>query len=129
MSNFVKTNFEEIYKPDYLKKPMTPSEWVGGVSYLPVTRLKMTCGGGLGGSLWYEYVQRVSLEIFSIVQSPFVTLRTWDNKEVFLNKSYIVKAEQFVIASAVLNSRNPNFPMGEYTYCYLVEDGHKLSLV
>lgn len=42
-----------------LGKEFTPSEWDGEPEYLPITRIKMTCGGGMGGQSWYEYIHRI----------------------------------------------------------------------
>ena len=93
MNQFIKTNFDKIYTDDVLRRPMTPGKWVGRPSYLKITRLKMSCGGGLGGSTWYEYVQRISLP--ELAKKPdSLVFRTWNGQEIFLNKSYIVKAEQ-----------------------------------
>ena len=124
----IKDDFSEVYTASTLKRPMTPGKWVGGVSYRPITRIKMTCGGGRGGSVWYEYIERLPLETIANLNGGAV-FKTWDGREAMLNASYIVKAEQYTVASAVLDSQNPNYPQGKYKYCCLVEDGHRLMLV
>lgn len=127
MSQFVKTNFCKIHTEDVLRRPVSPGKWVGKPSYLAITRLQVACGGGIGGSTWYEYVQRISLQDLAKSADALV-LRTWNGQEIFLNKAYIVKAEQLTIATAVFNSENRNYPLGEYTYCYLTKDGHEFTL-
>ena len=127
-NKYVKEHFKSIYTESVLPKPMSPAYWVSGVSYREITRIKMTCGGGMGGSVWYEYVNRIPLKDLASFDKMCMTVRRWDGKEILLNRSYMVKAEQFTIASAVLRSQNSNFPLGDYTYCFLVEDGHKITL-
>lgn len=125
---FVKTNFDKLYTDRKLYKSMSPSSWVSdGVSYLPVTKLTMTCGGGLGGSRWAEFVKRIPIENIGC-GGDFSVLESWDGKKFLINKFYLVRAEQLTIASAVLRSANPNHPKGDYTYYWLVEDGHELEL-
>jgi len=125
-----KCSFDKLYESDVLKRPMTPSKWVTkDVYYQPITRIKMSCGGGIGGSTWYEYVDRIPLEALAAVGTGGMVFHTFDGKDVLLNMDYIVKAEQFTVACAVLNSENPNFPKGYWMFCYLVEDGHKITLI
>lgn len=124
---FCKMRFDKIYTDSFLPKPMTPSKWLG-ISYKPVTRIKMSCGGGMGGSSWYEYVERVPLDSIAAEEKRCIVFRTFDGENVLLNIAYMVKAEQFTVAMATLRSENPYFPKGDYTYCFLVEDGHELVL-
>lgn len=126
-NKFIKTQFDKLYTGDKLYKPMSPSAWVSSeASYQPVLKLTMTCGGGLGGSRWEEFIKRIPFD--EVCYGTFLVAETWDGKKLVLNKRYMVKAEMLTIASAVLRSENPNFPKGDYTYCWLVEDGHKLEL-
>ena len=125
---FVKTQFDKLYTDNTLYRPMSPSVWVSeAVSYQPITKLTMTCGGGLGGSRWEEFIKRIPIENICC-GGDFSVVESWDGKKFLLNKRYLVKGEQLTIASAVLRSTNPNFPQGDYTYCWLVEDGHVLEL-
>lgn len=124
----VVTNFEEVSYDNTKGKPMTPSHWdKNGVSYKQVTEIHMTAGGGMGGSYWKEYVERIDLE--DLVQRSCIVAKTWDGKTIALNLNYMVKARQLTIASAVLHSENTNYKTGAYQYNWLVEDGHKITLV
>lgn len=38
-----------------LRKPTTPSTWKCFPEYTLITRVRMACGGGLGGASWYEW--------------------------------------------------------------------------
>ena len=126
-SNFIKTSFDKVYEYDTVGKPMTPSYWdKKGVTYKKVTEIHMSAGGGIGGSYWHEYVERIDLE--DLVNRDCLVTKTWNGKTIALNLKYMVKARQLTIASAVLHSQNYNYPKGAYTYNWLVEDGHKIRL-
>ena len=117
-----------IYKKDTAGKPMTPSRWEDKApTYREVTRIKMTCGGGMGGESWYEVVERIDFDDFT--PDKFITARNWKGKEICINPNYIVKVEQFTLASAILDSQNTNYKVGLHEYNWLVEDGHKIKLV
>jgi len=146
--DFVKAKLDKVYTDSVLRKEMSPSSWAGDVSYMPVVRMKMTCGGGMGGSQWYEYIQRESFfsacsfvitaggNSFShhptLVSAAgdhgIIHVKTWDNKDIILNTAYMVKADYFTIATANLYSQNHNFPIGVYAFSYLIPDGHTLTL-
>lgn len=126
-SNFIKTKFDEVYEYDTVGKPMNPSYWdCKGVTYKEVTEIHMTAGGGMGGKYWCEYVERIDLE--DLTQQTHLVTKKWNGKTIALNLNNMVKARQLTIASAVLHSNNSNFPIGAYTYHWLVEDGHKIEL-
>ena len=128
MSDFVVTNFKEVCKKETIGRPMTPSHWdAKGVTYKKVTQIEMTAGGGMGGSYWSEFIERISLEELSCGNR--IVVKKWDGEKILLNLNYMVKAKQMTIASAVLHSKNSNFPIGPYTYNWLIEDGHKIKLV
>lgn len=127
-SDFIRKNFEEVYEYNTKGRPMTPSYWDSeGVTYKEVTEIHMTAGGGMGGSYWHEYVERIDLE--DLVQRGYLVTKKWNGETIALNLKYMVKARQLTIASAVLHSQNENYPIGAYTYYWLVEDGHKIELV
>ena len=107
---------------------MTPSYWDSkGVTYKKVTQIEMTAGGGMGGSYWSEFIERIPLEELSCGNR--IVAKKWDGEKILLNLNYMVKAKQITIASAILHSKNSNYPIGSYTYNWLVEDGHKLTLI
>lgn len=127
-SDFIRNDFEEIYEYDTKGRPMTPSYWdEKGVTYKQVTEIQMTSGGGMGGRYWSEYVERIDLE--DLVQREYIVIKKWSGETIALNLKHMVKARQLTIASAVLHSQNKNFPIGAYTFSWLVKDGHKVKLV
>lgn len=120
-------NLKDIYEGGVFGKPMTPGKWMStGVQYIPVTRLCMSCGGGMGGSRWYEYIQRVPMEDLMHTQKVIVT--TWDGKRKLINMNNVVVADEYTIASAIYFSDNPNFEIGEYRVARLIPDGKKIKL-
>ena len=124
---YINTEFDKVIKEDKLiGRPRTPGFWVSEEFELqPITALRMTCGGGMGGAQWFEYIERIPLE--DLLKKDNMVVTTWDGKERFINMKYVVKAENLTIASAVYHSDNTNFKIGDYKYCYLTEDKVKLT--
>lgn len=123
-------DISNVYNKNTFGRPMTPGNWVAtseDVQYIPVTRLKMSCGGGVGGAQWYEYIQRIPLE--ELAAKDRIVAVTWDGKRKLINLRNVVTADEYTIASAVYHSGNPNFPVGEYLMSRLVPDGTKIQLV
>ena len=120
-------DLDTVYTNNCIGVPMTPGHWVSkSVEYMPITRLRMSCGGGIGGAQWFEYVNRVPLDELAEMKSAIVT--TWNGKRKLINMNYVVEAEKFTIAKAVYDSMNPNFQKGEYLVARLLEDGSVVSL-
>lgn len=127
MNDLVRNKLDSLYKKDILGQPMTPGHWKSKeLEYIPITRLRMTAGGGIGGSCWYEYIKRVPLE--SLTNGERIVAETYNGEEKMINLNNVVKAELFTIATGVYHSDNPNFKRGDYTYNLLIEDGHKITL-
>lgn len=130
MDTTMHVDLSKIYSKATFGRPMTPGYWVtknGNVQYFPVTRLDMSCGGGMGGSHWYEYIARIPLE--ELAEKERVVVTTWDGERKLINMSNVVKAEEYTVASAFYHSDNPNFPVGEYLVARLIPDGAKVRLV
>ena len=91
-------NFEYL-ESAIMNKPKTPSTWIGEPKYTPVTRIKISCGGGMGGASWYEYVHKVT----EIPANTLVKFKRFDGKEFMLNTSFVVCAEDFTLAKVELD--------------------------
>lgn len=121
----------EVLKDLKINKPKSPSVWVGEPKYLPITRLKMSCGGGMGGSCWYEYVCRLE----KIPSNTMLNVKRYDGKSLFINTTYVVNAENFKLAIAELDisewARLSNEIIGEATekYFSLIEDDEYVTLL
>lgn len=119
--------FDFLENPEFGKE-YTPSKWMGDPEYTKITRLKMTCGGGLGGQSWYEYVYRQQ-----IPSNQIVAFTRYDGKEIRINTSYVVEAEDFTLARAVLDISewcDIQHDNGERVkeYLVLINDGKTLTL-
>lgn len=103
-----------------LEKPMTPSVWLDDEpDVCPILRIQMTAGGGMGGSLWYEFIKGFTLEelLFRAAEGKPILAETWNGKKVVLNLNYMVKADKLTLVQRTLDSRNANFKIGQYD-CY-----------
>lgn len=121
--------FKSVYKRSTFGVPRTPSRWISKeMNYIPITRIGMSCGGGIGGSQWFEYVERIELSVLETYPSSLITVTTLDGKEKLINRDYVVDAEQFTVGWMLLNSQNPNFKKGNWLYRILLEDGQKVEL-
>lgn len=114
-----------------LDRQKKPSHWEGAPKYLPITRLNMTCGGGVGGSNWYEYVYRVD----NIPSNTIMEFIRYDGKQIKINTTYIVGAEDFKLATARLNISEWATATKSYnndtieTYRVLIDDNAELKLM
>ena len=128
-ASFVQREFEDgigIRKNLTVGLPMTPSSWMGDAIYTPVSRIKMSCGGGMGGSSWYETVERIDIDNVDLNKPLIVT--TIDGNKKMLNPRYIVLIDsEITMVTRKLNSKNTNFPVGVYTYSWLIRDGEKIT--
>lgn len=119
----------EYLKTAKLSKKLTPSTWIGEPKYKLITRIHMTCGGGIGGSSWEEYVERME----EFPTNKIIKVKRYDGKELFINTSYIVKTENFKLAKADLNIseweaiRGGN--NGFITNYVLIDDDKELELL
>ena len=123
-------NFE--YCNGKLKKEYSPSDWAGEPEYMFVTKIHMSCGGGMGGSSWYEYVERLR----DIPSNKIIKAKRYDGKEIFINTMWLVGAENFKLAKAVLDiSKWENYypnrekKKGTKVYYVLVDDDVELELL
>ena len=114
-----------------LRKPTTPSTWKCFPEYTLITRVRMACGGGLGGASWYEYVYRLD----EIPKNKIIEVKRYDGKTIRLNTAYMVSAEDFKLAKATLDitewaelSRGYIGPNKE-EYYVLIDDDKELDLL
>lgn len=114
-----------------LRKPTTPSTWKCFPEYTLITRVRMACGGGLGGASWYEYVYRLD----GIPTNKIIEVKRYDGKTIRLNTAYMVSAEDFKLAKATLDitewaelSRGYIGPNKE-EYYVLIDDDKELDLL
>lgn len=104
--------------------PKTPARWEGSPKYTPITRILLSCGGGMGGSRWYEYVKRIPLDSIKGI----TVVEDIHGKKKAVNERYVVEMEDFTLVKAVYHSDNPNFQKGLWGVWLLTDDGASVSL-
>ena len=120
----------EYRKDAELGKKKNPSYWEGEPEYTPITRIRMSCGGGMGGAQWFEYIYRLG----KIPSNTIMKVKRYDGKVISLNTSYVVSAEDFTLAKAELNISEWRAITRDYskddieTYYVLIDDGAELKL-
>lgn len=105
----------------YLTK--TPAK-ITDVDITEVLRIKMTCGGGMGGSSWYETVKpNVKLQPNSLI-----TVETIDGETKVINTNFMVTATEKQLVTVTEVHQNPNFretmnvPLKYYYLCSMDTD-------
>ena len=62
-------------------------------------KLTMTCGGGMGGSRWEEYIEEVTGDEMMGDQNEWV--RNYLGEEIMLNPRFVVKMEKVAVIKVV----------------------------
>lgn len=119
----------EPVKDTKIGYPFTPGRWVSELQTNTVMRVRMTCGGGMGGSSWYEHIRIPACGELAL-GDRLAGYTTWDGHKKFLNGRYIVTAEPAKIVTAKFeNLGNKNFPAGVTEYCFLgkIDEDYELA--
>ena len=95
--------------------PNTPSQFVGGAKIIKVKKVLMTCGGGMGGSSWTEYIVDFPRDIN---EKNIVKVTNWKGEKMHLNTRYIVKVTDGQIVGITIDSQNKNCGVGVSTHYY-----------
>ena len=91
-----------------------------------VLRIKMSCGGGIGGSKWYETVKPTD-----IIPNSLITVETIEGETKLINTNFIVEAveKQLVIVTEVHQNSNFKETMGKkIDYYYLAPINVKIII-
>lgn len=107
--------------------PMTPSEWVGKPERKPISRVKMTCGGGMGGSVWFEYVDRFLY--LDIPMDKMKILTRIDGESICVNPRYMVMVEDFTLVTVKYKTQHPDYKGRILEKQFLVKDGAIINAV
>lgn len=104
--------------------PMGPAEWLEGTfKRVSCMVVKMSCGGGMGGSSWYEIIKPTSLEF------EFNNVETVHGESIILNGRYIVKVEFMDYVYVEYVTSNPNFGSGKKVLEFIVNEGVNIDLI
>ena len=93
--------------------PNTPSKFVGKAKVIKVQKVKMTCGGGMGGASWDEYI----VDFPESIESGLVKVTNHKGKKMTLNTRYIVKIVDSQIVVITTDSQNPTY-YGKKSFYY-----------
>lgn len=85
--------------------PNTPSRFIGKARVMKVKRVKMTCGGGMGGASWNEYV----LDFPETPKHDLIKVTNYKGEKMTINTAYVVKIMDSQIVAIVTDSQNPTF--------------------
>lgn len=121
---YILNYFEKVYNGT-LGLPYLPAKWVGKEKYTKILKVRMTCGGGMGGASWYEYIKEIPME--ELINNDKLVVKTFDGEEKLINTRYLVKAERFTIVTRKFYNENSNFDIGEYTANWLIPYGTKVT--
>ena len=93
--------------------PNTPSRFVGKPKVIKVKRVKMTCGGGMGGASWDEYI----VDLPESTEQGLIKVTNYKGEKMTLNTRYVVKIVDSQIVAITTDSQNPNF-YGKKSFYY-----------
>ena len=85
--------------------PNTPSKFVGKAKVLKVKKVKMTCGGGMGGASWDEYV----VDFPETPKCDLIKVTNYKGEKMTLNTRYVVKVTDSQIVIITTDSQNPHY--------------------
>ena len=85
--------------------PNTPSQFVGDAKIFKVKKVKMTCGGGIGGNSWYEYI----VDFPQNFGNGMLNVTNYKGEKMMLNIRYIVKVSDSQVVGITTNSQNNNY--------------------
>lgn len=100
-------------------KPFEPSTIVG-TKELKMTEIKISCGGGMGGSCWDVYTK----DKFDL-NEKFITINTNRQKNTTINTNFIVQTQPVrIFKVSVRNNGNTNLgKVGDITNRYYIIRG------
>ena len=107
--------------------PMTPSEWSGEPVFTEITRVKVSCGGGMGGASWYEYVKKIPM-CFNF--ENMIPMERIDGKYISVNPKWIVMTEDFMFVRVPYTTKHPEYSKKPNRILeFLIEPGAEIEFV
>lgn len=77
----------------------SPSKLIAKYEMHGMLKLTMTCGGGMGGSRWEEYIEEITGDEMIGDQNEWV--RNYLGEEIMLNPRFVVKMERVSVVKVV----------------------------
>ena len=89
-------------------QPFSPSEYIDS-NYYKVISIKMSCGGGMGGSGWYEHIKadtpQKMKEIYSaITNGGMMRVVDYLGNTKYINTNYIVMTQEQSIYELIIEN-------------------------
>ncbi len=106
--------------------PNTPSQFIGKEKIIKAKKVLMTCGGGMGGSKWNEYIVDFPDKIAP--SNTLIDVTNYLGEKIKLNIAYIVKVSDTQIVSIATDSSNPHYK-GKFRYFYETPIDDKVVLI
>lgn len=106
--------------------PNTPSCFVGKEKIIKAQKVLMTCGGGMGGTQWNEYI--VDFPDYLTPNDTLIDVTNYLGEKIKLNVAYIVKVSDTQIVSFTTDSKNPH-NKGKFKFFYETPIDNKVILV
>ncbi len=97
-----------LQRNDTVGLPFTPGWFIGEFKVTPVTVIKMSCGGGIGGAQWELYVTPIDFTQLRRVER-FIEVHTIDGDDVLINVNNIVDVHKRWIHEIKYTSTNPTY--------------------
>lgn len=105
--------------------PNTPSYFVGKVDIKRVKKVKMTCGGGMGGNCWYEYILCDTMP--EDLNYGLINVVNYKGEKITINTMHVVKITEREVANIVTDSQNLHYS-GIKKFFYEIPCGEEVKL-
>lgn len=111
----------------YIGKHVSPSIPPVLLDEKQIQRVRISCGGGMGGSSWFEYGKALD----PIEPNKIIRFRCYITGEVkFINTSFVVTVENKKVAKVESDcTRNSNFKNKKTIHYWLMAPNAKFELV
>jgi len=105
--------------------PLTPCVWTSKPTRRQIMDLTISCGGGMGGSKWHEYV------FDNQVYNGLHGYQNINGDTIILNSAYIVKAEYTLLVKVSYKHDNSNYPAtrGTEQQLLVLSDSQVIKLI
>ena len=113
--------------------PHTPGNWIKeSLKYTPALKLRMSCGGGMGGAQWFECITSPStLDEFEKVihgESKLIKVTRYDGTDAMFNLNNIVGITPCEKLYIEFNNGNTHFDTGKTPFVRLIRKNDPIEI-
>lgn len=113
----------KIKSGDSIYLPMAPAQWLdNSFKRVNCMLVLMSCGGGMGGSSWYEFIKPTDFN------DGLIEVEGIHGDKFFLNTDFIVKVSWCDFIMVDYYTTNPNFGEHSKTLEFVVDEGMNINL-